>query len=95
MAPAAMQAGAAVHGSTPALEVKRNRIWNVHTPTGTVRADKLIVATNGNTDDVWPGLRRSTAPVFSAIVASELLPEPLMPARPSLYEIGSTAPTVC
>jgi glycine/D-amino acid oxidase-like deaminating enzyme len=88
LAQAAMQAGAAVHGATPALAVKRNGLWNVRTPTGTVRADKLVLATNGYTDDVWPGLRRSVVPVFSAIVASEPLPEPLMPTRPSLYELG-------
>jgi glycine/D-amino acid oxidase-like deaminating enzyme len=88
LAQAAMQAGAAVHGATPALEAKRNGLWDVRTPTGTVRADKLILATNGYTDDVWPGLRRSLVPVFSGIVASEPLPEPLMPMRPSLYEIG-------
>jgi glycine/D-amino acid oxidase-like deaminating enzyme len=88
LAQAAIQAGAAVHGATPALEVKRNSIWNVRTPTGAVRADKLILATNGYTDDVWPGLRRSLVPVFSGIVASEPMPEPLMPMRPSLYEIG-------
>jgi glycine/D-amino acid oxidase-like deaminating enzyme len=88
LAQAAMQAGAAVHGATPALAVKRNGLWNVRTPTGTVRADKLVLATNGYTDDIWPGLRRSVVPVFSAIVASEPLPEPLMPTRPSLYELG-------
>jgi glycine/D-amino acid oxidase-like deaminating enzyme len=88
LAQAAMQAGASVHGATPALEVKRNSIWNVRTPTGAVRADKLILATNGYADDVWPGLRRSLVPVFSGIVASEPLAEPLMPMRPSLYEIG-------
>ncbi len=51
LAQAAMQAGAAVHGATPALEVKRNGTWNVRTPTGTVRADKLVLATNGYTDE--------------------------------------------
>jgi hypothetical protein len=55
LAQAAMQAGAAVHGATPALEVKRNGTWNVRTPTGTVRVDKLVLATNGYTDGVWPG----------------------------------------
>jgi glycine/D-amino acid oxidase-like deaminating enzyme len=88
LAQAAMQAGAAVHGATPALGVKRNGSWNVRTPTGTVRADKLVLATNGYTDDVWPVLRRSIVPVFSAIVASEPLPRPLMPERSSLYELG-------
>jgi glycine/D-amino acid oxidase-like deaminating enzyme len=86
LAQAAMQAGAAVHGATPALEVSRNGLWNVCTPTGTVRADKLVLATNGYSDGVWPGLRRSIVPVFSAIVASEPLPR--APMRSVLYEMG-------
>jgi len=89
MAQAAMQAGAAVHGGTPALSVRRNgRAWHVRTSTGTVQADKLILATNGYTDDLWPGLRRSIVPVFSAIVASEPMAEPVMPSRSALYEMG-------
>jgi glycine/D-amino acid oxidase-like deaminating enzyme len=89
LAQAAMQAGAAVHGGTPALSVRRNgRAWHVRTPTGTVQADKLILATNGYTDDLWPGLRRSIVPVYSAIVASEPLPEVIMPSRSALYEMG-------
>ena len=86
LAQAAVQAGAAVHGATPALGVKRNGTWHVRTPTGTVRADKLVLATNGYTDDVWPGLRRSIVPVFSAIVASESLPR--VPMQSVLYETG-------
>ena len=93
LAQAAMQAGAAVHGGTPVLAVHRNgRAWQVRTPTGTVQADKLILATNGYTDDLWPRLRRSVVPVFSAIVASEPLPDALagaiMSTRSVLYEVG-------
>lgn len=93
LARAAIQAGAAVHGGTPALAVHRKgRVWQVRTSTGTVQADKLILATNGYTDDLWPRLRRSVVPVFSAIVASEPLPGALagaiMPTRSVLYETG-------
>jgi glycine/D-amino acid oxidase-like deaminating enzyme len=88
LAQAAIQAGAAIHGATPALAAQRNGTWNVRTPTGMVRADKLVLATNGYTDDVWPGLRRSIVPVFSAIVASEPLPRAPMPQRQALYEMG-------
>jgi glycine/D-amino acid oxidase-like deaminating enzyme len=93
LAQAAMQAGAAVFGSTPALRVQRNGAhWQVQTPTGTVRADNLVLATNGYTDDLWAGLRRNIVPVYSAIVASEPLPESLaqniMPTRSVLYEVG-------
>ena len=94
LAQAAMQAGAAVHGATPALTVQRyGSAWHVETPTGTVRADKLILATNGYTGDLWPNLRRSIVPVYSAIVASEPLPDAIaqtiMPTRSVLYEMGS------
>jgi glycine/D-amino acid oxidase-like deaminating enzyme len=94
LAQAAMQAGAAVFGGTPARRVRRNgALWEIATPTGTVRADKLVLATNGYSDDLWPGLRRSVVPVFSAIVASEPLPEALardiMPSRSVVYETGS------
>jgi glycine/D-amino acid oxidase-like deaminating enzyme len=90
---AAMLAGAAVHCGTPALHVQRSGArWHVQTPTGTVRAEKLVLATNGYTDDLWSGLRRSIVPVYSAIVASEPLPDAvarsIMPARSVLYEMG-------
>jgi glycine/D-amino acid oxidase-like deaminating enzyme len=93
LARAAMQAGAAVFGGTPAQRVRREGgLWHVATPTGVVRADKLVLATNGYSDDLWPGLQRSVVPVFSAIVASEPLPEALardiLPTRSVLYEMG-------
>ena len=66
-------------------ELSRDGSWQVETPTGTVRAEKLVLATNGYTDDLWPGLRRSIVPVFSGIVATEPIPEDvartIMPMR--------------
>ncbi len=93
MAQAAMQAGAAVHGGTPATKVWRDgTAWKVETPSGTVTADRLILGTNGYTDDIWPRLRRSIVPVYSGIVATEPVPEDIartiMPHRASLYELG-------
>jgi glycine/D-amino acid oxidase-like deaminating enzyme len=94
LAQAASQAGAAIHGDTKVSRLhKTGSGWRVETPTGTVTAGKLILATNGYTDDLWPGLRRSLVPLFSAIAATEPLPQDLvdrlMPIRSSLYEIGS------
>ncbi|MGE4045804.1 MAG: NAD(P)/FAD-dependent oxidoreductase, partial [Acetobacteraceae bacterium] len=93
LARAAMQAGAAVHGGTRVLGAVRNGgTWRLRTPGGTVTADKLVLATNGYSDDLWPGLRRSVVPVFSAIVASEVLPPEIAatitPGRAVLYEMG-------
>jgi glycine/D-amino acid oxidase-like deaminating enzyme len=90
MAAAAMQAGAAVHGGTRVSRIgKDGGRWRLTTPTGTVAAEKIILATNGYTDDLWPGLRQSVVPAYSAIAASEPAPEDVMPTRSSLYEIGS------
>ena len=53
-------------------------------------ADWLVLATNGYTDDLWPGLRRTLVPVYSGIVASQPLPDEvarrILPERPVLYE---------
>ncbi len=91
LADAAIRAGAAIHGHTRATSVdRRGEGWQVTTPRGIVTADWLVLATNGYTDALWPGLARSVVPVFSGIVASEPLPEAvarrILPARPVLYE---------
>jgi glycine/D-amino acid oxidase-like deaminating enzyme len=94
LARAAMQQGAAVHGGTPVRRMRKSGSdWVVETNSGSVTADRVILATNGYTDGLWPRLRRSLVPLFSAIAATEPLPasvvEAIMPSRSSLYEIGS------
>ncbi len=93
LADAAIAGGAAVHGGTPVQRVQRNGAgWRVQTPGGTLRAGTLILATNGYTGDVWPKLRRSIVPVFSAIIATQPLPDEIagtiMPTRAVLYEVA-------
>lgn len=94
LAQAAQQAGATVYGNARVTKVSRaGSKWRLETATGSLAADKLIIGTNGYTDDIWPKLRRSIVPVYSAILATEPLPEKLareiMPNRPVLYENGS------
>jgi glycine/D-amino acid oxidase-like deaminating enzyme len=89
LAAAAIGAGAAVHGGTTVTRIgKDGGRWRLHTATGTVTAEKIVLATNGYTDGLWPGLRRSIVPVYSAIVASEPVSDDVMPTRSSLYEMG-------
>ena len=93
LARAAIAAGARVHGGTRVTRAQRDgTTWRLDTPTGTVRAEKIVLATNGYTDDLWTGLRRGHVPVYSAIVATEPLPEALArritPHRASVYEMG-------
>jgi len=90
LAAAAINAGAAVHGGTPVSRIgKAGARWRLETPRGTVSAEKIILATNGYTGDLWPGLRQSIVPVYSAIVASEPVPDNVMPTRSALYEMGN------
>lgn len=93
LAKAAIAAGARVHGSTPVEGLKRGSPgWHIETARGTVTADKILIATNGFTDDLWTGLDKTIVPVFSAIAASETLPpelaRALLPARTAVYESG-------
>jgi glycine/D-amino acid oxidase-like deaminating enzyme len=93
LARAALAAGAAVHGQTPATSLRREGgRWRIETPRAVVRAEKVLIATNGFTDDLWPGLRRTIVPIFSSIAATEPLPDhiarKIMPTRSVLYESG-------
>lgn len=92
---AAMAAGARLYGGTPAVNLARTAsgAWRVGTPNGAVVADKLVIGTNGYTDELWPGLKRTIVPVWSGITATEPLPEPIarqiMPQGGVLYELGA------
>ncbi|TPQ51711.1 FAD-dependent oxidoreductase [Prosthecomicrobium hirschii] len=92
LARAAIAAGARVHGATAATGIRRKAGgWDIATPRGTVTAEKILIATNGFTDDLWPGLRQTIVPVYSAIAATEPLGErarAIMAGRPSVYESG-------
>jgi glycine/D-amino acid oxidase-like deaminating enzyme len=93
LARAVITSGAAIHGQTPATSLRREGgQWRIDTPRAVVRSEKVLIATNGFTDDLWPDLRRTIVPVFSSIAATETLPDNLarqiMPTRSVLYESG-------
>jgi glycine/D-amino acid oxidase-like deaminating enzyme len=93
LARAAIAAGAAVYGETPALSLRRDGArWRIETPRAVVHADKVLLATNGFTDNLWPALRRTIVPVFSSIAATAPLSDDvareIMPTRSVLYESG-------
>ena len=93
LARAAQQAGAAVHGATPVRSLRPTAGgWELETPEGRVTAGRVVLATNGYTDGLWPGLRQSVVPVFSSIAATEPMPADMarrvFPLRGSAYETG-------
>ena len=94
LAQAAVNAGAAVHGGTLVQSVRRaGSGWLLRTPGGAIEAERVVLATNGYTDGLWPKLRRGVVPVFSAIAATEPLPDAvaqaILPGRGVVYEIAS------
>ena len=94
LARAAQQIGVRVHGGSPALRMERRPGgWRVATSGGSITGERLALCTNGYTDGLWPGLRRSIVPVFSMIAATETLPEAvaqaIMPTRSVLFEVAS------
>ncbi|TPM29913.1 FAD-binding oxidoreductase [Mesorhizobium sp. B2-3-5] len=94
LAAAARNAGARIFGGSEVLALKRETgRWVLRTANGSVSADKVLVATNGYTGALWPGLEQSLVPVFSAIAATEPLSPAvaatILPQRPVVYESGN------
>jgi glycine/D-amino acid oxidase-like deaminating enzyme len=94
LAAAAMRAGVKIYGSTAVLALEsEGAVWRAQTPAAVVRADKVVVATDGYTDDLLPRLRRSVVPVYSAIIATKPLPPDLaatiLPGKQVVYESGN------
>jgi glycine/D-amino acid oxidase-like deaminating enzyme len=71
LAAAAMRAGVHVHTQTPARAlVREGAQWAIATPRGKVLADRVVLATNAYSDDLWPGLRSEVVPVRSYQMAT-------------------------
>ncbi|WP_372801100.1 NAD(P)/FAD-dependent oxidoreductase [Paracoccus seriniphilus] len=69
--------GVRLFENAPARQMERHAgLWRVSTDRGTLSAEKVVLATNGYTDALWPGLRRSILPMVSiAVATSPLSPE--------------------
>ncbi len=78
LARAALGLGARIHGATPvtALSQEGGR-WRLATPGGSLTARRVLLATNGYTDGLWPGLQRSIIPVMSYQAATAPLSDNL------------------
>ena len=72
LADAVRRRGVELFERTPVLDIQPGRLT---TPSGTVRAQYVIRATEGYTPRL-PGLRRAIAPVYSLMIATAPLPEP-------------------
>ena len=71
LADAVERRGVVVHERTNAVDVRSHRVV---TPHGTVRAEHVVLATEGYTPTV-AGRRRAIAPIYSLMTATEPLPD--------------------
>jgi len=94
LAKAARAVGAQLYDNSRALRLERQgERWRVSTAGGSISAPRVVLATNGYTDDLWPKLKTTIIPLFSAIAASAPLTDAaarrILPRRSVLYEIGA------
>ncbi len=75
LAKAAIAEGATIHAYTPVRSIRKTAgSWELDLGHGTVKANKVVLATNAYTDDLWPGLRQTVVPVTSFQIATYPLP---------------------
>ncbi|GMQ76516.1 MAG: FAD-binding oxidoreductase [Gammaproteobacteria bacterium] len=91
LARAAMAAGAEIHADSPALSLRRDAGgWKLETSNGSLRAQQVLICTNGYTGSLWPGLAAVVVPVPSFVAASEPLDDTrraaILPGRHAVSE---------
>lgn len=93
LASAAQALGAQVHGKTLVTSLRRvGPQWEVATAPGPiVRASQVVLATNGYTGDLWPGVRQSVLAANSFIIATEPLSDTAGPPILPGGEVASSA----
>ncbi|SFW22149.1 MULTISPECIES: NAD(P)/FAD-dependent oxidoreductase [Pseudomonas] len=76
LAKAAVGQGAMIHGHSRVTGLQRQRSgWLLSTAQGfKVSAQRVLLATDGYTDDLWPGLRQTVVAANSFIIATRPLP---------------------
>ena len=76
LARACHERGVTIHGDSRAVRISQNEnSWRVFTDQGSIKCERLVLATNGYTDDLWPGLAQTIVPVASMLTATSPLPE--------------------
>ncbi|MHB1216715.1 MAG: NAD(P)/FAD-dependent oxidoreductase [Alphaproteobacteria bacterium] len=96
LASAAVAAGATIHDNTRVAALAgANGGWTLKTARGTVTADKVIIATNAYSDDLWPGMKQEIIPVGCYAYATEPLGENVRKTiLPGLHPIYDTQPAM-
>ena len=93
LARAAMEEGADIHGASAATTIARDGAgWAVHTEQASIDCEYVVLATNGYTGNLWPGLRQSVVPVASYVTATAPLGHNVLPlVLPGRHAVSETA----
>ena len=79
LANAILSAGVTIYGQSKARKIVReNGSYEIHTDNGVLRASKVLLCTNGYTDDLVPPLERTIIPVQSVQVATAPLSDNIL-----------------
>ena len=79
LAKAAQAAGALLHGGSTVTRLGRAGAgWRLTTAAGGVEAGQVVLATNGYSDRLWPGLAATVLPARSCQIATAPLPPPVL-----------------
>ena len=94
LAAAAIAAGARVHGDSAVLATERaGGLWRLRTARGSVRASRVVAATDAYTGAVWPELRREQVglPYFNVATPplSGNLARSILPGRQGAWDTRS------
>ena len=93
LARAAMEEGAVIHGASAVTAIARDGAgWSVRTERASIECEFVVLATNGYTGDLWPGLRQSVVPVASFVTATAPLGHNVLPSvLPGRHAVSETA----
>lgn len=91
LAEGAISLGATVHTASPVRRLVRSaRDWRAETDRGAVVAERVLIATDSYSGDLWPGLERTMVPIGVYAAATEPLGhnvrESVLPRRTSTFE---------
>ena len=71
LAKRAAELGVRIYSHSPAIRLKRDgQAWRIETRKGVIRAPKVLVATNAQSGQLWPGLDEMILPVWSFQIAT-------------------------
>ena len=92
LARAAKSAGAYISAGVKVKKLSRNGDnWRLTTNKGVVKADTIVLGTDGYTDNLWPGLKNTFVPINYFQLATEPMEqhvESILPGGQGLWDTG-------